>query len=157
MPEMLGCVAKVVCVTAVELALAIAPRGAAAGSAPKRNVYFGDTHAHSMFSGDAFGFGNQPPPETAYRLARGDEVEHVGGYKVMGKDLRDPDKKAGGPRFLFAMQAAAGSGSYPEGYTPDATKTIWKTLVDMAENYYEPGTMEGTRPSQQRGPTRIST
>jgi hypothetical protein len=127
-----------------------------------------------MYSGDAFGFGNTLPPDTAYRLARGDEVEHVGGYKIklkspldffmlsdhaemigiaqiasdpksamynsaMGKDLRDPDKKAGGARFLFAMQAAAGSGDYPEGYTPDATKTIWKTLVEIAETYNKPG------------------
>ena len=49
---------------------------------PERNVYFGDTHAHSELSGDAYGFGNRLPPENAYRLARGEEVDHVGGYKV---------------------------------------------------------------------------
>jgi len=49
---------------------------------PDRNCYFGDTHAHSELSGDAYGFGNRLPPENAYRLARGEEVDHVGGYKV---------------------------------------------------------------------------
>ena len=39
-------------------------------SSPERNAYFGDTHAHSEFSGDAYGFGNRLPPENAYRLAR---------------------------------------------------------------------------------------
>ena len=37
-------------------------------SNPERNVYFGDTHAHSELSSDAYGFGNRLPPETAYRL-----------------------------------------------------------------------------------------
>ena len=49
---------------------------------PERNVYFGTTHNHSELSGDAYGFGNRLPPENAYRLARGEEVDHVGGYKV---------------------------------------------------------------------------
>ena len=51
-------------------------------SNPERNAYFGDTHAHSELSGDAYGFGNRLPPENAYRLARGEEVEHTGGFKV---------------------------------------------------------------------------
>ena len=54
----------------------------AAAANPERNVFFGDTHAHSMLSGDAFGFGNRLMPENAYKLARGDEADHVGGYKV---------------------------------------------------------------------------
>ena len=54
----------------------------AAESNSERNAYFGDTHAHSELSGDAYGFGNRLPPENAYRLARGEEVDHVGGYKV---------------------------------------------------------------------------
>jgi hypothetical protein len=28
-------------------------------SNPERNAYFGDTHAHSELSGDAYGFGNR--------------------------------------------------------------------------------------------------
>jgi hypothetical protein len=141
---------------------------------PERNCYFGDTHAHSMLSGDAFGFGNRLMPDNAYRFARGEEAGHTGGYKVklkapldffmmtdhsemigiaqiattkgsamydtaMGKDLRDPDKKKGGARFLFAMQAAAGSGVYPEGYSPAAIAGVWKSIVATADKYYEPG------------------
>ncbi len=29
---------------------------------PERNVYVGDTHAHSELAGDAYGFGNRLPP-----------------------------------------------------------------------------------------------
>ena len=147
----------------------------AADTSVDRRVYFGDTHAHSAYSSDAFGFGNRLPPETAYRLARGDKVEHVGGYKVqlkspldffmltdhaemigiaqiasdpattlyqtsLGKDLRDPDQKAGGARFLNALQTAAGTGVVPEGYNNDSTRTIWQALVELAERYYQPGT-----------------
>ncbi len=51
-------------------------------SNPDRDCYFGDTHAHSMLSSDAFGFGNRLPPENAYKLARGDEAELVSGRKT---------------------------------------------------------------------------
>ena len=61
------------------LAMAAAPAQAQSPN-PERNVYFGDTHAHSELSGDAYGFGNRLPPENAYRLARGEEVDHSGGY-----------------------------------------------------------------------------
>ena len=67
---------------AVLLMLAVGTATAAPKANPDRNCYFGDTHAHSELSGDAYGFGNRLPPENAYRLARGEEVDHVGGYKV---------------------------------------------------------------------------
>ena len=41
----------------------------AESSNPERDVYFGDTHAHSELSGDAYGFGNRLPPERT-RLAK---------------------------------------------------------------------------------------
>ncbi len=44
---------------------------------PERDCYFGDTHAHSMWSGDAFGLGNRLGPDNAYRFARGEEAYHV--------------------------------------------------------------------------------
>ena len=140
---------------------------------PVRNAYFGDTHAHTMLSGDAFGFGNHLSPDNAYRLAQGGKVKTVIGgtvklkapldffmttdhaemiglaslainpkspiYNGIGKFLRDPDKKKGGGKFLFAMQSAAGSGKYPEGYTPDAIRNVWKDIVAYADKYYKPG------------------
>jgi hypothetical protein len=44
---------------------------------PDRNVYFGDTHGHSSWSTDAFGFGNRLSPENAYRFARGEPAYHA--------------------------------------------------------------------------------
>ena len=44
---------------------------------PERDCFFGDTHAHSMWSGDAFGLGNRLSPDNAYLFARGDEAFHV--------------------------------------------------------------------------------
>jgi hypothetical protein len=146
---------------------------AAPRSNPERNAYFGDTHAHTMLSSDAFGFGNRLTADNAYRLARGGEADTVGGAKVklkapldffmttdhaemigiaslaidpkspvynsLGKALRNPDKKKGGAEFLYALQAAAGSGKYPDGYTPDAIRNVWKDIVAFADKYYEPG------------------
>ncbi len=44
---------------------------------PDRECYFGDTHAHSTLSTDAFGFGNRLDPDNAYRFARGEKAYHV--------------------------------------------------------------------------------
>lgn len=44
---------------------------------PERDCFFGDTHAHSMLSTDAYGFGNRLDPENAYRFARGEKAHHV--------------------------------------------------------------------------------
>jgi hypothetical protein len=53
-----------------------------------REVFFGTTHAHSSWSIDAFGLGNQQSgPEDGYRFARGEAVSHMGGPKVR---LRQP-------------------------------------------------------------------
>ena len=34
------------------------------------NVYWGDTHVHTFFSGDAYSMGNSVTPDEAYRFAR---------------------------------------------------------------------------------------
>jgi hypothetical protein len=39
-----------------------------------RNVYFGDTHVHTGFSGDAYAFGVRSTPDDAYRFALGDPL-----------------------------------------------------------------------------------
>jgi hypothetical protein len=38
------------------------------------NVYWGETHVHTGLSLDAGLFGNTTGPDTAYRLARGEEI-----------------------------------------------------------------------------------
>ena len=57
---------------------------------PEKEVFFGTTHAHSSWSIDAFGSGNQKSgPEDGYRYARGETVSHMGGKKVQLKQPLD--------------------------------------------------------------------
>lgn len=57
---------------------------------PEKEVFFGTTHAHSSWSIDAFGSGNQKNgPEDGYRFARGEAVSHMGGKKVQLKQPLD--------------------------------------------------------------------
>ena len=49
---------------------------------PLRDAFFGDLHVHTRFSQDAFLFGTRASPDDAYRYAKGDEIDHVSGYKV---------------------------------------------------------------------------
>jgi hypothetical protein len=59
-----------------------------AGRKYPTRVYFGDTHHHTMNSGDAFAGGNRLGPEEAYRLARGEEVVTSTGIAAkMGRPL----------------------------------------------------------------------
>jgi hypothetical protein len=53
-----------------------------AGRKYPTRVYFGDTHNHTMNSGDAFMAGNRLSPEQAYRFARGEEVISSSGVPV---------------------------------------------------------------------------
>jgi hypothetical protein len=142
---------------------------------PERDCFFGDTHAHSSLSSDAFGFGNNLPPDNAYKLARGDEAKLVNGKTTrltvpldffmmtdhaemvgiapmaldpknpvskgpLGAALKDPDKMKAGAKFLYALQTAAGTGKYPEGYTSGSIKNVWRDIVATADKYYKPGT-----------------
>jgi hypothetical protein len=51
---------------------------------PERNAYFGETHVHTAWSLDAFvGFGvTAGGPDTFYRYATGETVQHPGGFPV---------------------------------------------------------------------------
>src|SRR5437868_120924 len=51
---------------------------------PQRNAYFGELHLHTGMSFDAFLIGTRVYPETAYRYARGEEVD-VNGKKFRRK------------------------------------------------------------------------
>ncbi len=54
---------------------------------PLRNAYFGDLHVHTTYSFDAFVFGTLATPYDAYRYAKGESIEHPGGFEVQ---LREP-------------------------------------------------------------------
>jgi len=49
---------------------------------PLRNVYFGDLHVHTAWSFDSYAFNVRTTPDDAYRFARGEAIEHVGGGTV---------------------------------------------------------------------------
>ena len=54
---------------------------------PLKNVYFGDTHAHTSWSFDAYLSGNRFPPEQAYRFAQGEKIKLLSGEIV---ELTEP-------------------------------------------------------------------
>ncbi|WP_138440473.1 DUF3604 domain-containing protein [Marinobacter alexandrii] len=57
--------------------LAIAVLSPFAAQASPTQVFWGDTHLHTSYSGDAFAMGNESAdPETAYRFAKGQPVIH---------------------------------------------------------------------------------
>ena len=47
-----------------------------------RQALFGETHLHTTFSFDAYIFGNRNDPEAAYRFAKGEAIDHPGGFKM---------------------------------------------------------------------------
>lgn len=59
--------------------------GAHAAGPEDRNVYFGETHLHTVLSFDAYIMGNRNGPEEAYRYARGEAIPHPGGFSMQLK------------------------------------------------------------------------
>ena len=100
------------------------------------NLYWGDTHVHTSYSSDAYGFGNvTADPETAYRFAKGLPVVHPGlGSRVRLKRPLD---------FLaVADHSPVGRGAPVEGdrNTPEFQEAAWSLYVDAAERHNDPGT-----------------
>ncbi len=97
-----------------------------AGRKYPTRVYFGDTHHHTMNSGDAFAGGNRLGPEEAYRLARGEEVVTSSGIAAkMGRPLD----------FLVISDHAEGLGLMTQVYegnpafTADPTAKRWGEMM----------------------------
>jgi hypothetical protein len=51
-------------------------------SNPLRDAYFGDLHVHTAWSFDSFAFNVRTTPDDAYRFAKGEAIDHVGGGTV---------------------------------------------------------------------------
>lgn len=49
---------------------------------PTKDAYFGDLHVHTQNSFDAFIFNVRTTPEDAYRFARGEAIQHGGGFNI---------------------------------------------------------------------------
>ena len=58
-------------------------------SNPQKDVYFGDTHIHTVLSFDAFLFGTRRTPDDAYEFAKGETIEHVRGFPMKMKKPLD--------------------------------------------------------------------
>ena len=59
-----------------------------------RNAYFGDLHAHTYLSNDAYIFNVRRTPDDAYRFARGEAIGHASGFNI---------RLAGGPLDFVAV------------------------------------------------------
>ena len=101
----------------------------------ERNLYWGDTHVHTSYSGDAYGWETTTDPEMAYRFAKGLPVVHAGlGSRVRLHRPLD---------FLaVADHSPVGAGAPVEGdrNTPEFQEAAWSLYVDAAERNNDPGT-----------------
>jgi hypothetical protein len=58
-------------------------------SNPLRDVYFGDTHIHTVLSFDAYLMGTRNTPDDAYEFAKGAAIEHASGFRMQMKKPLD--------------------------------------------------------------------
>lgn len=68
--------------------------GKTPGYNSNRNAYFGDLHIHTRNSFDAYIFNVRRTADDAYRFAKGESIEHPGGYDIT---------IAGGPLDFYAV------------------------------------------------------
>jgi len=73
----------------------------------QRNAYFGDLHVHTTYSFDAFAFGTLATPYDAYRYAKGEAIDHPGGFKMKLRKPLDFYAVTDHAMFLGAVSAAA--------------------------------------------------
>ena len=74
---------------------------------PERNAYFGDLHVHTTYSMDAFAFGTIATPHDAYRYARGEAIQHPGGFDMQLRKPLDFYAVTDHAMFLGVVKAAA--------------------------------------------------
>jgi hypothetical protein len=100
---------------------------------PERNAYFGDLHVHTTYSFDAFSFGTLATPYDAYRYAKGQAIEHPGGYQLQLGQPLDFYAVTDHAMFLGVAREAADTTSVFSKY--DAAKPIHN--LNDKDNYGE--------------------
>lgn len=56
---------------------------------PLKDVYFGDTHVHTILSFDAYLMGTRNTPDDAYEFAKGAAIPHASGFRMQMKKPLD--------------------------------------------------------------------
>jgi hypothetical protein len=106
-----------------------------AGRNHPTRVYWGDTHLHTSNSGDAFAYGTRLDPESAYRFARGEEIEYTPGK---GTKLSQPLD------FLVIADHAVGLGIGAEIYSGNP-KLITDPTIKRWHEMMQKGGQESAR------------
>ncbi len=88
-----------------------------------RNVYFGDTHIHTILSFDAYLMGTRGTPDDAYEFAKGAAIEHASGFSMQMKKPLD-FLAVSDHAFYLGMMRELGkeSGPYAEHRLADAVR-----------------------------------
>ena len=97
--------------TETDLFERIAPDSGGRTRSAERNAYFGDLHVHTTYSFDAFAFGTIATPYDAYRYARGEAIQHPGGFEVQLREPLDFYAVTDHAMFLGVVKEAADTGS----------------------------------------------
>ena len=134
-----------------------------------RRALFGDLHVHTRYSFDAFIFGTRTTPDDAYEFAKGQAIEHPGGFELqldrpldflavtdhanylgMLEAMSQPGHPLSGldratdftqARTIAEKRSAFRSGAYiREHRDVDVIRSAWKRTVDAAERHNDPGT-----------------
>jgi hypothetical protein len=109
---------------------------------PLRNAYFGDLHLHTLLSFDAFTLGTRTTPDDAYRYAKGEAIDHLGG-KIQRKapldflGVTDHSEYMGVIRMLADPKSPLAGSSWAAGVTNPDPQVRTNTLLELAKTLGE--------------------